>query len=117
MPIDLSKKKQCPACGSYNTHTWNGTDGHSEPQSVFECYDCNLIIENGETIQPSKIRKGGTMTKEEKTDVKCSIDNEGFDYAFRSYSNFEEVKDEEFHKLRKVYIEAADALEKYINNQ
>lgn len=48
---------QCPTCGSYNTYTWNGTDGHLEPQSVFECHDCNLIIENGEIIQPSQYSK------------------------------------------------------------
>lgn len=47
-------------------------------------------------------------------DVVAIIDQEGFDYAFCDYSNFEDVKDEEFHKLRKNYIEAKQALENYL---
>ena len=40
--------------------------------------------------------------------------NEGFHYCFKHYSSFEEVEDEQFHKLRKQYLEAADMLEKYV---
>ncbi len=47
--------------------------------------------------------------------VKQRVNNEGFDYCFRHYSNFKEIQDDEFHKLRKAYIEAANALEKYID--
>lgn len=47
-------KTRCENCRSYNTHTWNGTDGHSEPQSVFECYGCGLTIENGEVTKEGK---------------------------------------------------------------
>lgn len=39
---------------------------------------------------------------------------EGFDYAFRHYSDFKEVVDETFHELRKAYVEAADALDEYL---
>jgi hypothetical protein len=46
--------------------------------------------------------------------VKQTIDQEGMHYAFENYSNFEEIKDEEFHKLRKTYLETAKALEDYI---
>lgn len=46
--------------------------------------------------------------------VKDTIDNEGFDYTFVDYSNFSEIKDEEFHKLRQAYVEAAEALRDYI---
>jgi hypothetical protein len=45
--------------------------------------------------------------------VRGVVDNEGFDYAFRCYSDFSLVKDEEFHKLRLAYIAAADALSAY----
>jgi hypothetical protein len=47
-------------------------------------------------------------------EVAACVDNEGFDYAFRKYSNFEDVKDKEFHRLREAYVDAADALEEYI---
>lgn len=49
--------------------------------------------------------------------VRSKMDGEGFDYCFRSYSNFEEVLDEDFHKLRKAYIAAAEALEKYVQDK
>ncbi len=42
------------------------------------------------------------------------VDNEGFDYCFCSYSDFEEVKDKKFHKLREAYIKAKDDLEEYL---
>lgn len=45
--------------------------------------------------------------------VRATVENEGFDYAFRSYSDFEDIKDEEFHELRKAYVEAANALAEY----
>jgi len=45
------------------------------------------------------------------------IETEGFDYSFRFYSNFEEIKDPEFHELRKKYVEAANALENYIDEE
>lgn len=46
--------------------------------------------------------------------VRDKIETEGFDYAFRMYSEFESVKDEEFHRLRKAYVEAAEALDAYL---
>lgn len=56
----------------------------------------------------------GSMKKQDKIDVCSIVDNEGFDYAFRDYSEFEEIKDEQFHKLRQAYVEAAQKLDDYI---
>ena len=42
------------------------------------------------------------------------VDNEGFDYAFRNYSDFKEVTDEKFQDLRKAYVDAANALSTYV---
>ena len=47
-------------------------------------------------------------------DVRYKTESEWFDYAFRHYSDFEEVKDSEFHRLRKAYVDAANALDKYL---
>ena len=47
--------------------------------------------------------------------VRDTISNEGFHYTFTGYSHFEEVKDEEFHRLRKAYLEAGEKLGKYLN--
>lgn len=54
------------------------------------------------------------MTSEEKQDVHSRVDQEGFDYCFRFYSNWEEIKDEKFHKLRENYVKSAQELAKYI---
>ena len=44
------------------------------------------------------------------------IEKEGFDYAFRAYSNYPEVKNKKFQELRKEYLKSADKLEKYLTN-
>lgn len=49
--------------------------------------------------------------------VKYRMEAEGFHYCFKSYSTFEEVEDEHFHELRKAYLEAADALERYVHKR
>ena len=54
------------------------------------------------------------MTNEQKETVMGIVDNEGFDYAFCDYSNFEEIKDAEFHKVREKYVGAAKELKAII---
>ena len=46
--------------------------------------------------------------------VRIKMDQEGFDYCFKHYSSFEEVKDEKFHKLRKKYIKVSEELAEYV---
>jgi hypothetical protein len=44
-----------------------------------------------------------------------TVDNEGFDYAFRHYSDFkDEVSDAKFHELREAYVKAAEELAEYV---
>jgi hypothetical protein len=38
--------------------------------------------------------------------VQYRMDNEGMDYCFEQYSSFDEIEDEEFHKLRKEFLES-----------
>lgn len=47
-------------------------------------------------------------------DVRDIVDSEGFDYGFRFYSEFLEVEDEEFHRRRAAYVEAARELDDYL---
>lgn len=58
--------------------------------------------------------KNNNMKKKDKEYVLDAIDSEGFDYAFVDYSDFDDIEDEEFHKLRKEYIEARNKLAKYV---
>lgn len=55
------------------------------------------------------------MTGKELDYIRGCVEQEGFDYCFRHYSNFDEIKDEEFHKLRVSYEDAANALAEYLN--
>lgn len=55
------------------------------------------------------------MTGPELDDVRSRADQEGFDYCFCSYSDFEDIKDEQFHTLRRAYVKAAEALKAYLN--
>jgi hypothetical protein len=60
------------------------------------------------------------MTPEEKENwesVHYRIREEGFDYCFRNYSRFPEIKDDYFHAIRQQYIETASELERYINEK
>lgn len=54
-------------------------------------------------------------TQEDWEYLQYRIDNEGFHYCFRDYNDFEEIVDEEFHKLRKEYLKISEKLENYIN--
>jgi hypothetical protein len=60
------------------------------------------------------------MTPEELEDwemVLYRMGAEGFHYCFRSYSSFEEIKDEKFHELRKTYISISSQLEEYVKSK
>lgn len=51
------------------------------------------------------------------TNVQYRMRAEGFHYCFENYSSFEEVEDEEFHKLRKQYLASAKALEDHVTKR
>ena len=51
---------------------------------------------------------------EDFADLRIRMNQEGFHYCFKHYSSFSDIEDQEFHKLRKAYLSAADKLEKYI---
>ena len=54
------------------------------------------------------------MNAKELKYVRATVENVGFDYAFRHYTDFRDtVKDQEFHRLRDAYVEAAEALAEY----
>lgn len=57
------------------------------------------------------------MTQEEREYLQSCIKNEGFDYCFRHYSSFAEIKDEEFQKVLEDYRLAGKRLEQYIDDE
>jgi hypothetical protein len=52
--------------------------------------------------------------KEDMEYIKRKISNEGFEYSFVNYSDFKEVEDEEFHKLRTKFLKAREELLNYV---
>ena len=57
------------------------------------------------------------MTKEEIKRIEDVIATEGFEYGFLEYTNFREIKDEEFHRLRLAFKGAEAELKKYLKEQ
>ena len=60
------------------------------------------------------------MTEEEFEDfvaVEYRMDNEGIDYCFEHYSSFEEIKDEEFHRLRNNFLTSMKEIRNYVENK
>jgi hypothetical protein len=60
------------------------------------------------------------MTHEELENwesVQYRMDEEGIDYCFESYSRWDEIKDEEFHRLRKEFLRTMEELRNYIDNK
>ena len=51
------------------------------------------------------------------TSVQYRMDDEGMEYCFRSYSTWEDIKDEEFHILRNKLIELMDQMEKFVEDK
>jgi hypothetical protein len=60
------------------------------------------------------------MTHEELENwerVRYRMDAEGFAYCFDGYSQWDEIEDEEFHRLRNDFLKSMKDLKDYINNK
>jgi RNase P subunit RPR2 len=53
------------------------------------------------------------LNDEDAINLQATVESEGFDYAFRYYSHFPEIKDKKFQSLRKAYVKAAQELSDY----
>ena len=49
--------------------------------------------------------------------VRYRMKNEGIDYCFKHYSNFEEIKDEKFHELRNNFLTSIDGIQNYVDGK
>ena len=55
--------------------------------------------------------------KEIWENVNYRMNEEGIEYCFMKYSDFNEVKDEKFHELREKYIKSLEELKLYVENK
>lgn len=49
--------------------------------------------------------------------LRYRMDEEGFEYCFKHYSSFDEIKDDEFHKLRLEVISKMDEMRNLVKNR
>ena len=49
--------------------------------------------------------------------VQYRMDEEGFDYCFENYSNWDEIKDEEFHRLRLGFLQYMKEIREYVDKK
>lgn len=49
--------------------------------------------------------------------VKYRMRNEGIDYCFESYSNWDEINDEEFHRLRLGFLQYMKEIREYVDKK
>jgi hypothetical protein len=49
--------------------------------------------------------------------VQYRMGDEGMDYCFEHYSSFEEIEDEEFHKLRNEFLDSMKKIRSYVENK
>jgi hypothetical protein len=68
-------------------------------------------------VKKLKLNKMNKDEKELWENVQYRMDAEGFHYCFDGYSSWEDIQDEEFHRLRLNYLQSAKLLEAYINNK
>ena len=55
------------------------------------------------------------MSQEAIDSLVWKLEDEGFDYTFEGYSDWEEIDDKSFHDLRLRYLFAKDQLQTYID--
>jgi hypothetical protein len=49
--------------------------------------------------------------------VQYRMENEGIDYCFEHYSRWDEIKDEEFHRLRLGFLQYMKEIREYIDKK
>lgn len=55
------------------------------------------------------------LDPEVKDSLEYHLMDDGMEYTLIHYSNWKEIKDPEFHRLRKIYGDAHRAIENYMN--
>ena len=60
---------------------------------------------------------GNKVDIEDWERVRYRIDDEGMEYCFRQYSDWEEINDEKFHELRLRLINTMEEMREYVDKQ
>lgn len=108
----------CKKCGSKKTKMVARGPRRTNTMICVKCNSAKVEyvypFPGGEVIKVEEPKPKKSKRSKELKGVATTVACEGFDYAFRSYSSFDEVKDPKFQQLRQAYVDAANALETYI---
>jgi regulator of replication initiation timing len=98
---------------------WKFLEENPGSTLTFEQWKIEFSKQLGESLKRYKEKEIEKLENqlEEIEMVRYRMDAEGFHYCFKHYSSFEDVDDDEFHRLRKKYLDASEDLEKYVQNK
>jgi len=74
------------------------------------------LIEEAKAILELEVAKTESMlTHKQKEWLWSCIDDKGFWYAFRHYSDYRDITDPKFRELKDTFVDAGEALNEYID--
>jgi regulator of replication initiation timing len=98
---------------------WKFLEENPGSTLTFEQWKTEFSKQLGESLKRYKEKEIEKLENqlEEIEMVRYRMEEEGFHYCFKHYSSFEDVDDDEFHRLRNKYLEVSEDLETYVHNK
>ena len=98
---------------------WKFLEENPGSTLTFEQWKTEFSKQLGESLKRYKEKELEKLENqlEEIEMVRYRMEVEGFHYCFKHYSSFEDVDDDEFHRLRNKYLEVSEDLETYVHNK
>ena len=98
---------------------WKFLEENPSSTLTFEQWKTEFSKQLGESLMRYKDKEIEKLENqlEEIEMVRYRMEEEGFHYCFKHYSSFEDVDDDEFHRLRNKYLEVSKDLEKYVHSK
>ena len=98
---------------------WKFLEENPGTALTFEQWKTEFSKQLGESLMRYKDKEIEKLENqlEEIEMVRYRMEEEGFHYCFKHYSSFEDVDDDEFHRLRNKYLEVSKDLEKYVHSK
>ena len=98
---------------------WKFLEENPSSTLTFEQWKTEFSKQLGESLMRYKEKEIEKLENqlEEIEMVRYRMEEEGFHYCFKHYSSFEDVDDDEFHRLRNKYLEVSEDLETYVHNK
>ncbi len=89
----------------------------THPAANMTCELCRDKFASAPLIQVMHTVETNKKVLDDWDSLNYRMYEEGFNYCFDSYSDWDEIKDFEFHRLRVNYLEAAKKLNEYVKTK